>query len=91
MLCFLAIIESYKETSELILIPGLTEYRYYAAKKHASTEGCALPSEDSSHNRQRMEPTKLDQFLDFISYNNTYQSRIHIGYLALLRPVIRSA
>ena len=56
---------SYKETSELI--PCLTEYRYYAAKKHASTQGCALPPEDSSHNRQRMDPTKLDQLLDFIT------------------------
>ena len=26
---------------------------------------------------------------NFISYNNTYQSRIHIRYLALLRPVTR--
>ena len=25
---------------------------------------------------------------NFISYNNTYQSRIHIGYLALLRPLL---
>ncbi|CAC5397469.1 unnamed protein product [Mytilus coruscus] len=56
---------SFKNTCELI--DGLTEYRYYTAKKHASVQGCALPPEQGNKGRQRMDPSKLDYFLDFIT------------------------
>ena len=50
------------------LIPHLTEYRYYIAKKHNVIQGCALPpATDINMKRQRMDPTKLDSFLDFIT------------------------
>ncbi|CAC5403616.1 unnamed protein product [Mytilus coruscus] len=48
-------------------IQGITEYRYYIAKKHSSVYGCALPSPNTEHHRQRMDPPKLDIFLDFIT------------------------
>ncbi|XP_063427080.1 uncharacterized protein LOC134710627 [Mytilus trossulus] len=56
---------SFKNTCELI--DGLTEYRYYTAKKHASVQGCALPPAQGNKSRQRMDPAKLDNFLDFIT------------------------
>ncbi|XP_052075888.1 uncharacterized protein LOC127713978 [Mytilus californianus] len=56
---------SFKNTCELI--DGLTEYRYCTAKKHASVQGCALPPEQGNKGRQRMDPSKLDNFLDFIT------------------------
>ncbi|CAC5360406.1 unnamed protein product [Mytilus coruscus] len=48
-------------------IQGITEYRYYIAKKHSSVYGCALPSPNTEHHRQKMDPPKLDIFLDFIT------------------------
>ena len=58
VLSVLASILSYTETSELI--PGITQYRYYMAQKHALYYGAALPVEP------RMDLEKLDNFMDFI-------------------------
>ena len=48
-------------------IPGLTEYRYYKAKNHSAVDGCALPPPCNEQLGQRMDPHKLDIFLDFIT------------------------
>jgi hypothetical protein len=48
-------------------IPGLTEYRYYKAKNRSAVYGCALPPPCNEQLRQRMDPHKLDIFLDFIT------------------------
>ncbi|XP_071150590.1 uncharacterized protein [Mytilus edulis] len=48
-------------------IPGITEYRYYIAKKHSAVYGCALPPPITEHHRQKMDPHKPDSFLDFIT------------------------
>ncbi|CAG2246841.1 unnamed protein product [Mytilus edulis] len=37
------------------------------SKKHASVQGCALPPAQGNKSRQRMDPAKLDNFLDFIT------------------------
>ena len=42
-------------------------YRYYAAKKHLAVAGCCLPPTKKDDVRQRMDPSKLDNFLDFIT------------------------
>ncbi|CAC5407841.1 unnamed protein product [Mytilus coruscus] len=50
---------NYNETEQLI--PGLSEYRYYAAKKHSNKEGCGMPP------KNREDTRKLDFFLNFIT------------------------
>ncbi|XP_071126479.1 uncharacterized protein [Mytilus edulis] len=56
---------NYNETEQLI--PGLSEYRYYAAKKHSNKEGCGMPPKNREDTRNRMDHAKLDSFLDFIT------------------------
>jgi hypothetical protein len=48
-------------------IIGLAEYRYYKAKNHSGVYGCALPPPCNELHRQRMDPHKLDIFVDFIA------------------------
>ncbi|CAC5368627.1 unnamed protein product [Mytilus coruscus] len=56
---------NYNETEQLI--PGLSEYRYYAAKKHSNKEGCGMPRKNREDTRNRMDHAKLDSFMDFIT------------------------
>lgn len=42
-------------------------FRYYIAKKHGNFEGCCLPPPEKDDVRQRMDPAKLDNFLEFIT------------------------
>ena len=56
---------TYKEVVQLL--PDVTENKYYAAKRHAKTIGPGVPVQSSMNVRQRMDPSKLDHFLDFIT------------------------
>lgn len=49
------------------MIPGLTSYRYYAAKKHISEVGCGLPIQEMKQTREKIDPCQLEPFLDFIT------------------------
>ncbi|XP_063436493.1 uncharacterized protein LOC134717925 [Mytilus trossulus] len=49
------------------MIPGLTSYRYYAAKKHISEVGCGLPIQEMKQMREKIDPCQLEPFLDFIT------------------------
>nr|XP_034313671.1 uncharacterized protein LOC117684677 isoform X2 [Crassostrea gigas] len=55
---------SFKEAKSLL--PNITESKYYAAKNHAKKVGPGLPVGTTS-TRKRMDPVKLDSFLDFIT------------------------
>lgn len=55
---------SFKEAKSLL--PNITESKYYAAKNHAKNVGPGLPVGTTS-TRKRMDPVKLDSFLDFIT------------------------
>ncbi|XP_061191608.1 uncharacterized protein LOC133199785 [Saccostrea echinata] len=55
---------SFKEAKSLL--PNMTESMYYAAKNHAKNVGPGLPVNTTS-TRKRMDPVKLDNFLDFIT------------------------
>ncbi|CAC5403286.1 unnamed protein product [Mytilus coruscus] len=63
-----ALVESYEKSSAWQVrrqsIIGLTEYRYYVAQKHSILYGCAIPP---SKTRNKMDPEKLSNFLDFIT------------------------
>lgn len=64
ILSVLSVSRTYHEMK--ILLPDVTEYRYYIAKKHANFEGCCLPPPEKDDVRQRMDPAKLDNFLHHI-------------------------
>ena len=51
----------------LQLIPDLTEFRYYTSKKHGEKFGYGLPVPQAETHRQKMDPMKLDSFLEFIT------------------------
>ncbi|CAC5418193.1 unnamed protein product [Mytilus coruscus] len=50
-----------------VMIPGLTSYRYYAAKNHISEVGCGLPIQEMKQTREKIDPCQLEPFLDFIT------------------------
>lgn len=64
ILSVLSVSRTYHEMK--ILLPDVTDYRYYIAKKHANFEGCCLPPPEKDDVRQRMDPAKLDNFLHHI-------------------------
>lgn len=48
-------------------IPGLTRYRFTAARKHTLLHGRGVPMPQSSQTKLFVSPTQVDHFLDFIS------------------------
>lgn len=49
------------------IIPGLTSYRYFSARKHISEVGCGLPVPEQKQLREKIDLSKLEPFLDFIT------------------------
>lgn len=54
----------------LTKIPEVTPHKYYSALNHAKTIGPALSIPDREVKRQRMDPDRLDAFLDFITLSH---------------------
>ncbi|VDI78120.1 Hypothetical predicted protein [Mytilus galloprovincialis] len=65
ILSILAFEHTYSQMKQMI--PGLTLYRYYAAKKHISEVGCGLPIQEMKQTREKIDPCQLEPFLDFIT------------------------
>ena len=65
VLSVLSVSRTYQEV--LNLLPEVTKYRFYAAKEHATTQGCALPPPKKAITRNRMDEQKLDSFLEYIT------------------------
>ena len=57
----------HSKTELLQLIPGLTKWRIDEARRHASLVGPGEAVELPAIHRCRMDPVKVDHFLDFIS------------------------
>ena len=51
----------------MALIPGLTKWRVDEARRHAFESGLGRVIEPPTLQRSRLEPSKVDHFLDFIS------------------------
>lgn len=51
----------------LSLLPEVTSHRYYAALSHSKKIGPALPIPEKKLHRQKLDPERLDSFLDFIT------------------------
>ena len=59
-------VSSYSKTELLRIIPGLTKWRIDEAQKHAALAGPGRAVELPTIHRCRMDPAKVDHFLDFI-------------------------
>lgn len=57
----------YSKTELLQLVPGLTKFRIDEARKHAFQTKPGQPIEPPTITRTRLDPVKVDHFLDFIS------------------------
>lgn len=49
------------------LIPGLSSWRYYAAKRHSTDKGCGVPVATEKIPRNKINLEQLEHFLDFIT------------------------
>ena len=56
---------SFNQISEVI--PGLTQYNYYIAKKHAGDTGQGAPVPHIKHVREKVDVGVLESFIDFIT------------------------
>ncbi|VDI59773.1 Hypothetical predicted protein [Mytilus galloprovincialis] len=65
LLSMLSLFMTHQEV--LQLIPDLTEFKYYTSKKHGEKFGYGLPVPQAETHRQKMDPMKLDSFLEFIT------------------------
>ena len=54
-------------------IPGLTRYRFSAARKHALLHGTGVPVPKSPQTKMFVSPAQVDHFLDFISSPHVIQ------------------
>lgn len=59
-------VSSYSKTDLLRIIPGLTKWRIDEARKHAALAGPGRAVELPTIHRCRMDPAKVDHFLDFL-------------------------
>ena len=57
----------YSKTELLQLVPGLTKFRIDEARKHAFQTKPGEPIEPPTITRTRLDPTKVDHFVDFVS------------------------
>ena len=60
-------VNDYSKTELLSLIPGLTKWRIDEARKHAFQNSPGRFIEPPALHRSRLEPSKVDHFLDFIA------------------------
>lgn len=59
--------KDYTKTQLKEMIPGLSIWCIDEARKHATIFGCGKPIEQETIHRSRMDPVKVDHFVDFIS------------------------
>ena len=67
----------YSKTELLQLIPGLTKWRIDDARKHAFNNKPGQPIERPTLQRTRLDPVKVDHFLDFISSPSFHQDVVY--------------
>ena len=60
-------VNQHTKTQLIKMIPGLTIWRIDQARQHAKNEGSGKPVDIPKIQRSRLDPLKVDHFLDFIS------------------------
>ena len=71
----LSLVASKVTYAELVAhIPRLTRYEFTAARRYALEVGAGLPVQPAAkHTREKVDPAKLDHFLDFVTSSNIVQ------------------
>ena len=69
----LSILSSHFSFSEIHSnkIPSVTSHKYYTAKKHGKELGVGAPVSEEKQTKERVDDSKLDHFLDFITSSHT--------------------
>ena len=65
LLSILACHFSYKDIQDEI--PSVTHHKYYSAKQHSKEAGVGAPIPQEKQSREKLDDSKLDHFLDFIT------------------------
>ena len=60
-------VQDYSKSELREMIPGLTKWRIDEARKHATLIGPGRPKEVHEVSRTRLDPVKVDHFVDFIA------------------------
>ena len=60
-------VQDYSKSQLMEMIPGLTKWRIDEARKHAAFVGPGRPKEIPEIHRTRLDPVKVDHFVDFIA------------------------
>lgn len=66
-------VQDYTKAQLMTMIPGLSKWRIDEARKHAALVGPGRPIELPETHRLRLNPVKVDHFVDFISSPNYLQ------------------
>lgn len=66
-------VQDYSKSQLKEMVPGLTKWRIDQARKHAALVGPGRPKELPEIRRTRLDPVKVDHFLDFIASPNYLQ------------------
>ncbi|KAK3109197.1 hypothetical protein FSP39_025224 [Pinctada imbricata] len=95
----LSIITETKSFSEANkMIPNLTQWRYYAAKRHSDDIGCGLPVPQVKIHRNKIDESQLEHFIDFITSSSvikdlpfgTKTMKLSTGEVVTVPNLIRS-
>lgn len=66
-------VQDYTKAQLMTIIPGLSKWRIDEARRHAALFGPGRPLEVPEVHRLRLNPVKVDHFIDFISSPNYLQ------------------
>ena len=66
-------VQDYSKSELREMIPGLTKWQIDEARKHSARIGPGRPKEVHENRRKRLDPVKVDHFVDFIASPNYLQ------------------
>ena len=80
------------------MIPNLTQWRYYEAKKHADSSGIGQPVQLVKQPREKYDSRSLEHFVDFITSNQIIKDlpfgektlKLSTGEVRTIPNVVRS-
>ncbi|CAG2214456.1 unnamed protein product [Mytilus edulis] len=80
------------------MIPNITQWRYYEAKRHTDKSGAGQPVQPSKQQREKFDAKCLEHFIDFITSNQIIKDlpfgdktlRLSTGEIRNIPNVVRS-
>ncbi|VDI05460.1 Hypothetical predicted protein [Mytilus galloprovincialis] len=81
-----------------LMIPNITQWRYYEAKRHTDKSGAGQPVQPSKQQREKFDAKCLEHFIDFITSNQIIKDlpfgdktlRLSTGEIRNIPNVVRS-